>query len=244
MKNRTILITGASSDIGNALIESIYAEFDNIIAIYNSSNGTLLNLNKTLGGKIIPYKVDFSDEDSLDNFIAEIKQLYENITHIVHLASDKITNRKFKDLNWNDYNQSIEIQLRSIVKILNAFLPSMAKNKYGKVVLMLTSCTINVPPKYLSDYVTTKYALLGLMKSLAIEYANKFVNINAVSPSMIETKFLENIPDLVIKSNAENNPMKRNATVNDIIPAMQFLLSDNTEYITGQNICISGGSMF
>ena len=59
---------------------------------------------------------------------------------------------------------------------------------------MLTSCTTNIPPKYLASYVTSKYALLGLVKALSNEYADKGIRINGISPSMIETKFLENIP--------------------------------------------------
>ena len=244
MKNKTILITGASSDIGEKLIQSVYSQFDTIIAVYNSSDKNLLKLKKIYKDKLFIYKVNFLSDTSLDDFIENIKTKHSNITHIIHLASGKITNRKFKDLTWSDYNEAINIQLRSIIKILSAILPQMVKNKYGKIVFMLTSCTLNVPPKYLSDYVTAKYALLGLMKSLAVEYADKHININAISPSMIETKFLENIPELVIKSNAQNNPMKRNAGVDDITPALKFLISEDIEYITGQNICISGGSVF
>lgn len=70
-------------------------------------------------------------------------------------------------------------------------IPNMAKKKYGRIVFMLTSCTINNPPKYQSSYVTVKYALLGLMKALAVEYADRGITVNGVSPDMMETKFFQ-----------------------------------------------------
>ena len=87
----------------------------------------------------------------------------------------------------------------------------------------------------------TKYALLGLMKSLSVEYADKGIMVNGVSPDMIETKFLKDIPDLVIRQNAERSPLKRNLTIEDVVPTFDFLLSDAADTITGQNIGITGG---
>ena len=106
---------------------------------------------------------------------------------------------------------------------------------------MLTDSVIGMPPKFLSPYITVKYALLGLMKSLAVEYAGKGITINAVSPDMMETKFLSGIPELVIEQNAKNNPLGRNLTVDDVIPAFEYFLSEKANVVTGQNIGITGG---
>ena len=119
----------------------------------------------------------------------------------------------------------------------------MAKNKYGKILVMLTSCTTNIPPKYLTSYVTSKYALLGLVKSLANEYSDKGIKINGISPSMIETKFLKNIPELLVQQNAMNSPTGSNLCVDDVIPMFEFLLSDKSNSITGQNIAITNGNI-
>jgi len=94
----------------------------------------------------------------------------------------------------------------------------MAKNKYGKVVFVLRFYTLNAPLKYLTDYIVLKDTVLGFMKSLTVEYADKMLNINTISPSIIEAKFLENMPDLMVQQNIVNRPLKRNANVEDIIP--------------------------
>ena len=119
----------------------------------------------------------------------------------------------------------------------------MAKNKYGKVVVMLTSYTTNIPPKYLASYVTSKYALLGLIKALANEYADKGIRINGISPTMMDTKFLQSIPELIVKQNAMNSPTGKNLSVEEVTPMFEFLLSDKSAAITGQNIAITNGNL-
>jgi 3-oxoacyl-[acyl-carrier protein] reductase len=90
----------------------------------------------------------------------------------------------------------MEVEVYSLLEISQAFLPRMAKSKYGKIVVMLTACTKGIPPKYLSDYCIAKHALLGLMKSAASEYEGKGVYINGISPEMTDTKFLSNLEGL------------------------------------------------
>jgi 3-oxoacyl-[acyl-carrier protein] reductase len=242
MNNKTLLILGGSSDIGLEFIKDSYNEYDRIYAQYCGASKNLIELQQKLGNNVIPIQADFLSEPSINSMIKYLINCAEPITHVLHLTAPRISNVRFKSLSWEMYQKDIDIQIKSIFKVLNTFITDMAKNKYGKIVFMLSSYVVNEPPKYLNSYVAVKYALLGFMKALASEYAEKKININAVSPSMIETKFLTNIPDIVVQSNAENNPMKRNATVDDIIPAIRFLLSDETSYITGQNIIISGGN--
>ena len=118
----------------------------------------------------------------------------------------------------------------------------MAKKKLGKVVFMLSYCVVNQPAmKFAVPYTSTKYALLGLMKCLSAEYADKGVTVNGVSPSMINTKFLAGVPELVIQKNALESPLKRNLQVQDILSAFDFFLSDGADCIAGQNLAVTGG---
>ena len=120
----------------------------------------------------------------------------------------------------------------------------MAKLKKGKVLIMLSSYVLGVPPKALSHYTSIKYAMLGLAKSLASEYADKNIQVNTVSPSMIETKFLDNINEKFVELSAYSHPLKRNAQVDDITPIIKMLISKESDYISGVNIPITGGSIF
>lgn len=243
MNEKVLLVTGASSDIGVKLISKVCNNYDYIIAHYCNHDDNLKNLKKELNDKLITIKGNFLDENDTNKFVEDIKKIGKIPTDIVHLPAGNFENIKFNKLTWEKFEKDINISLRSLVIILLAFLPSMANNKKGKIVVMLTSCTINIPPKYLASYVTSKYSLLGLIKALSNEYADKGIRINGISPTMIETKFLSNVPELLVKQNAMNSPTGRNLAVDDVIPLFEFLLSNQSNSITGQNIAISNGNI-
>ncbi len=237
--NKILFVTGASSEVGTALIKQIADNYTTIVAHYRNSVARLLPLEEELGDKLVMVQADFADAMSVRkmlDFMAERDLIPD---HVVHLAAAPMENEKFKKLGWCNFASAAETDLRPIVDILGDFLPYMTKQKYGKVLFMLTSCTVGMPPKYKSVYTTTKYALLGLMKSLAVEYADKGITVNGVSPEMIETRFLDNLPDLIKEMNAETMPMGRNLTVADVVPTMAFLLSDGADMISGQNLAIT-----
>ncbi len=243
MSKNIILIIGASSDIGIDLINNI-DEAALILAHYNSSNKRLLKLSDKIDNELVMIQADLSIEDETRLMIEDIEKTYGVPNKIIHLAAPKFANIRFKDINLDDFQRELEISLKSLVLILSKFLPILAKEKQGKVVCILSSVVLNIPPKALTQYTTVKYALLGLVKSLASEYADKNIQINSISPSMCDTKFLDNINDKFIELSAYNNPLKRNATVNDLTPIIKMLISSESDYINGVNIPITGGSIF
>lgn len=240
---KCLLITGASSEVGLGILKDIKNDYEVILAHYNCSVKELQELKEQWDGKskLILLQADFMDREGADNLIAQINTLGYRPNHIVHLPSVKVFHSKFHKCGWGDYEEGMNVSIRSIVRILQEYMPGMIKDKYGKIVFMLTSCVLNMPPKYQSPYVTIKYALLGLMKSLSVEYAGKGIMVNGVSPDMVETKFLSEIPELLVQKKAMDSPLGRNLTVEDIIPAFKYLLSDAADAVTGQNLGITGG---
>ena len=238
---KIILITGASSDIGLKLIDEIKDNYEKIILQYRTLSSeleTIINNNKD---KVIPLQSDFSDIESINKLIITINKKGYLPNTIVHFPSPKFHFNRFNKESLDNFNQGWIICVQSIILILQAFIPNMKRNKYGRVVFMLTSCTTNIPPKYLSSYVTVKYALLGLMKSLSSEYSKNGILFNGVSPNMIETKFLSEIPKLLIEENKKEMPNNRNITIKETIRVIAYLLDEKNESITGQNIAITGG---
>jgi 3-oxoacyl-[acyl-carrier protein] reductase len=177
--NKIILILGSSSDIGISLIKKIHMDYDVIIAHYNSDNKRLNDLKETIGDKLHIMQADFSSEQNIINLIENIENKIGHPTHIVHLPAAKVKNINFHKSDWRLIESDINISLRSIYLITQHCIKSMMKMKYGKIVIMLSSCTITIP-KFMLDYTVVKYALLGFMKSIATEYADKAININAI----------------------------------------------------------------
>ncbi len=239
-----ILVVGASSDIGCEVIRGLDDGESIFLAHYNRGDEKIRQLQSEIRSKIVPLQADLSEEAGVMSLISAIREHCTFPDKIVHLAAPRVSYTRFKDIVWTLFQTELDVELRSIVLILNAFLPDMAKNRTGKIVFVLSSYCFGVPPKALSHYTTAKYALLGLMKSLASEYADKFITFNAVSPSMADTAFLEHVPEKIRELTAAAHPLKRIATKRDIAPAIVFLLSDQAGYVNGINIPVTGGGIY
>lgn len=240
------LITGASSDVGCALIRRL-ADHDSQALIVAQGAGDLnrlAELCREFPGRIRTYDVDLTDENALNAFIADVQASCPAPTHLVHLPALRVINTKFKKFDEERFELDLSVQVRSAVKLCKTFVPLMAKARRGRVLFMLTSYLIGVPPKNTAAYIMAKSALGGLAKSLAADYAPFGVTVNCVAPSMMETRFLADTSDLIVQASAEANPMGRNARVEDVVPAMEFLLGNEAGFITGVTLPITGGSAF
>lgn len=240
---KVLLVTGASSELGINLINKVYGDYKRIYLQYRNMNDQLQETIDYLKDKteIVLFKVDLSNVPDVNKMIADINESMILPNCIVHFPAPKAYNMQFHRDKWENYDLGWIVSVRSIVMILQAFVKNMARNKYGRIVFMLTNNTNNLPAKYQSSYVTVKYALLGLMKSLSVEYIDKGITVNGVSPDMMETKFLSNLPELIIEQNKANSPIGRNIYIKEVVPIMEYMLSDLGAAMTGQNIVISGG---
>ncbi|MGM9571858.1 MAG: SDR family oxidoreductase [bacterium] len=239
------LILGASSDLGIALIRRICNTEDKkniwIIAHYNNSCEELNIIKKDYSDiQINLLKSDLSNIEETKIFINKIYNMEAKPTHIVNFSAIPYRFNRLSEFDKNRIEKDMNIQVYSLALICQAFIPAMVENQFGKIVVMLSAATKGIPPKNTSEYTTVKYALMGLIKSLASDYGNYGININAVSPNMIETKFLRNISRKIKEYTAEKNPKHRNLKANDVIPLILFLLSDESQFMNGTNINLTG----
>jgi len=242
--DKNLLILGASSDIGICFIKRNFNEFNKIYAHYNKNKEELEEIKQKykLDMEIIP--ADFSNDNDIDTFVRKIDNENARVNNIIHLTADRFQYCKFRKTDWNIYQESINIQLKAFYKILSYCLPQMAQNGDGAVVSILSEVTEGVPPKYLSSYVTAKYALMGFMKSLAVEYAVKNIRFNMISPAMADTKFIENLSHIVVETEISKIPMKKLISKEAIANAILFFLKEESSMITGNNLLLTGGHLF
>ncbi len=243
MDKRCIFITGASSDTAMSFLESNVQAYSCVYAHYNHGNDRFKTICDKYSGCIVPLKADLLNSDEIYGILENVKERGIYPDHFIHIASEKMTGAKFHKRDFSDFSGGFQVSVGSAVILLNTFIGEMLKKKYGRIVFMLTSCTFGIPPKYQSAYVTSKYALMGLMKSLSAEYASKGITVNGISPEMMDTKFLDGMlkKEVILKENAERNPLGRNIETADVIPVLEYLLSDAAQAVTGQNIGITGG---
>ncbi len=267
-----LLVLGASSDIGLALIESVIDKYDLIWATYRTVNDRLDKLAAGYPDVIRTIRADLSAKEDISNLISTIRRdseastpsAYADISpditassdrrvsscpdygtasvpdHIVHIPMSPYSVTKFVKSDEDALESSMLLALRSSVLPLQTFLPAMKKKGDGRVVFVLSSVTAGDPPAYQTAYTTVKYALLGLMKSLAAEYADSGIRINAVSPDMINTKYISGLSHLMIEQYAASRPNGRLLDVSDVVPHIEHLLLDElSDKENGANVLIS-----
>jgi 3-oxoacyl-[acyl-carrier protein] reductase len=241
---QTILITGASSDIGCALIGSLLSRPNPpvVLAHSHSSGEKLRALQSEFGEDLKLYEADFTQRASVSAMADQIVREAGTPSAMVHLPALRPSPERFTKFNWERFETDLAVQVGSAVILLQQFLPKMAKTPGARVVFILSSYVHGMAPKYMSMYTTVKYAQLGLMRSLASEYAATQVRINAISPSMVETRFLTELPEVSVQMQAASNPLQRNAMPSDLLGAIELLLSPASDYIQGITIPITAGT--
>ncbi|MCM1537161.1 MAG: SDR family oxidoreductase [bacterium] len=212
-----------------------------ILAHYGQNREAVVNMQEICRHvEIEPIQADLSIQQEVCAMLADMGKRGLVPTHIVSMAAAKCSYMRISEWDAKRVKRDMDIQFFSLAEVFRVCLPEMAKRGYGKVVVMLSAYTVAEPPKYLANYTSVKYALLGLVRSAAAEYGDQGLNINGISPEMIETKFLSGIGRKVREINAESSPRHRNLTVKDVIPSVLYLLSEEAEFVNGVNLNLTG----
>jgi 3-oxoacyl-[acyl-carrier protein] reductase len=126
---------------------------------------------------------------------------------------------------------------------VKALAPQIKARHRTRIIVVITEACAGRPPAGVSDYVTAKYALMGLARALASELARYNCTVNMISPGMTATSFIAGLPPKLAEMTAEQNPMKRIAQPDDIAGVAAFLASDEADYLNGVNIPVNGGAV-
>ena len=232
--SRTILITGATSSFGQELISRLPSD-TRIIAV---SRRTLPN-EMSSDSRIIRVISDLAKTDFLNDFDNKID--FSQVDEVVHFAAASMRMQNFSSNTSEQLLLDYQINFLSVVALLTRVVATRKQNpRQIRIVLMLTDM-LRSAKKGETSYITSKFALLGLVNSLSAEFSGNDLRINAVSPSLVETKYVEHFPEFLRKDISNKHPMKRHCTVAEVIDSVEFLLSPQSSFINGQNIFINGG---
>ena len=166
-----------------------------------------------------------------------------SIDVFIHSPAYPIQHSNILKLNWETFQQQFNLHVKSFFEISKLIVPQMKSKKCGSIISILTSYVTGKPPNLLADYVVSKYALLGMMKCMATELGPSGIRVNSISPSMVETPLTESLPKKFKEIYQSQVPLeKRIAKPIDVANLVQFLCSKNSNYITGENILVTGGS--
>ena len=239
---KTYLIFGASSDTAVSYINRLDSRGENIrvIAFCHSSPERFSEMElKNI--RLAPVVCDLRDSAAVEQKVSEICESGEPVTHFLHFAAGGLVYDKAANFSAQRLNENFSIQVTSAASALKYLLPKMKKQKFGRVVLMTSSCTIGTPPKYMTEYTAVKYALVGLIKSYAVEYFGKNVTVNGIAPAMMDTRFWDTVSPHIKELNKSIQPKKECITPEQIGACLDYLCSEEAAFVTGENINLSGG---
>ena len=239
MKDKIILITGANRGIGHNILKKIAACGYTAIGTSRSKDGAdmITEALKNSNGKGIV--MDVTNQESINTSVSQIKEDYGIIYGLVNNAG--ITNdnllMRMSDEQWNTV---IETNLTSLYRVTKSVLKDMMKARTGRIV-NIGSIVGMMSNAGQSNYSATKSGLLGFTKSLAREVSSRNINVNAISPGFIDTDMTRALSEEQIEALTKNIPLGRIASPDEVSSVVAFLLSDDSSYITGENINVNGG---
>lgn len=240
-KNKNFVVTGAGKGIGFATLQKLYYANANIAVITRSKVDIDKIKKKFSSKKVFSFCGDVSVEEDRKLFFEYVKKKMGKINGLINNAGIR-QRKKFDKISQQDLDSIYEVNLKSIFFLTQNFLKIINKNT-GSIINMSSIVGPN-GFKDLSGYALSKAGLIGLTKSLAIELSGKKIRVNSVSPGFVKSsyaqKFKKNLPDLY-KFTISKTPLKRWGECEEVADLILFLLSNNSLYITGNNIFIDGG---
>jgi 3-oxoacyl-[acyl-carrier protein] reductase len=236
-KNKNILITGASGGIGNALVKKFVSLGGNVLGTGTKSEK--LDLMKKKYPSIKVKRFDMSEHSRIEEFIDNVSLELGGLDILVNNAGTNLDNLslRMKDEEWK---KVIDINLTATFLLSRHAIKKMLKNKFGRIV-NITSVVGHTGNVGQSNYAASKAGIIGMSKSLAIEYAKKNITINCVSPGFIVSDMTMNIAEKVKLYLTSRIPMGKLGSGEDVSNSVVFLSSNLASYITGETIHVNGG---
>ena len=236
-KGKNILITGATGGIGHALVKKFVSLEGNVLA--TGTKIEKLDALKREFPKISILKFDILNHSKIEEFIENVSSQLTGLDILINNAGINMDNLslRMKDEEWK---KVIDVNLGSTFFLCKYAIKKMLKNKYGRIV-NVTSVVGHTGNLGQSNYSASKAAIIGMSKSLAIEYAKKNITINCVSPGFIQSNMTDRIVESIKAALTSRIPMSRLGTGEDVSNTVAFLSSESASYITGETIHVNGG---
>ena len=237
LKNKNIIVTGATGGIGNSIIEKLNEYGANILA--TGTREEKLNDLKSKFRDIKVLKFDISESSKIEDFIENASSDLGGIDCIVNNAGITKDNLAIR-MSTEEWKKVIDVNLTATF-LLNKFaIKKMLKNKKGKII-NITSVVGHTGNLGQSNYTASKAGIIAMSKSLAAEYAKKNINVNCISPGFIKSPMTEKLDVKFKEIILSKIPSDRLGEPEDVANAVLFLASNQSDYINGETLHVNGG---
>ncbi|MBQ7739054.1 MAG: 3-oxoacyl-[Desulfovibrionaceae bacterium] len=241
-QKRTVLVTGGSRGIGQAIAQTLAQDGFQVILTYNSNPEAAANVVAQiheLGGQAAAFKLDIGEAQAIRDFFAQEIKNRVNLYGLVNnagITKDGLLLRMKEE----DFSRVIDVCLKGTFIASQEAAKIMTKNRIGRIVNLASVVGLMGNPGQ-ANYVAAKAGIIGLTKTCAKELAVRQITCNAIAPGFIETDMTKGLDEETRAKYIEAIPLKRMGTAQDVANACSFLISDKSSYITGQVLSVNGG---
>ncbi len=242
LENKVAIITGSAKGIGKGIAIEFAGQGALVVINYCGSKDAALETVEEIkksGGRAIAYQADISEYDKAKNMIDDIVKECGKIDILVNNAGITRDNLILR-MSEEEFDDVIRTNLKGTFNCIKHVTKYMLKNKSGKIVNISSISGVNGIAGQ-ANYSASKAGIIGLTKSYAKEMSSKGININAIAPGFIETDMTKILDDKYVEDIVKTIPSKRVGKPEDIAKAALFLVSDMSDYITGQTLMVDGG---
>jgi len=240
--DKVAIITGGTRGIGRSIVLALCREGADCVFTYTKNPATAESLAKEvqcMGRRAVPFQLDVRDFEGTKAFIEEVKKKFGRIDMLVNNAG--ITRDKsLMMMDKEDWSEVIDTDLTGIFNTTRACIITFLKQKSGNVVNISSVSGIHPLPGQV-NYAAAKAGVIGFTKALAKEVAPYNIRVNAVAPGFVDTDMTSALKETYREKAMKMIPLGRFGTSDEVAQAVVFLMSETSQYITGQVIQIDGG---
>ena len=243
LTDKVCIITGAGKGFGKAIAKK-FADNGAKLALITRTQSDIDDLYREFYGyenKLLAICGDVSDQDTVNSFVAEVKNKFGRIDVLVNNAGMRFR-KKFEEITLEEFSLILNVNVVSIFMLCKAVMPTMVEQKAGKIINISSVVgTLGLPE--LSAYATSKAAIIGLTKALSVEYGESNIQVNAIAPGFCKTSYFDNFKKKseLYEFTIERTPMRRWGESEEVANSCLFLASSLSSYVTGDVINVDGG---
>jgi len=241
-KGKVALVTGASRGIGRAIAVELAKNGASISINYNSDIKSAKKTQKLVdktGVNSAIFKADVSKQKDIKSLITNTEKKLGAIDLLVTNAGIALLSKNLLELDYDVWKKTMATNVDGTLLPIKEVLPGMIKRKFGRIVCISSVAGLGMRPNMIT-YGTSKAAVIALVRNLAAAIA-PHVRINSVAPGLIETDMIQSLDKKVRKTIVETTPLQRIGKPQDIANTVCYLLSDKSDFTTGQTLVTDGG---
>lgn len=238
LSGKTALVTGATGGIGAAVARALHSQ-GATVAISGTRAEVLETLAKELGSRVHVLPCNLADKDSVEKLVPDAEAKMEKLDILVANAGVTKDNL-FVQLRDEDWDQVIAINLTATFRLTRAAVKTMMRRRFGRVIGITSVVGVTGNPGQ-GNYTASKAGMIGMLKSVAAEYAKRNVTANCIAPGFIATPMTDKLNEKQREAILTRVPVGKLGTPADVAAAVVYLASDEAAYVTGQTLHVNGG---